>query len=96
MENIPGLNVDPFGIDGNYGFGLPRVPTEPTWLVFGGGADHVIYPGTILKIAKLGQRERRQNGERVFLEYPITVELAADDIPSTADSRVLPERKIPG
>jgi hypothetical protein len=95
MENVPGLNVDQWGIDGNGGFGLPRVPTDQTKLVFGGGADHVIYPGTILKIAKLGQRERRLDGYRVFIEYSIAAELAADECPLSTDVKVLPEKKFP-
>jgi hypothetical protein len=50
------LNPDPFGIDGNGGFGLPQRPSESEWVIFRGGVDEVIYGGETLKITKLFQR----------------------------------------
>lgn len=49
------LFVDPDGIDGNRGFGLPQRPSEAEWTAFRGGVDEVIYPGETRKIAKLFQ-----------------------------------------
>ena len=91
---VPGININHFGIDGNGGFGLPRRPTEPELIMFGGGVDHVIYPGMTLKIAVLTQRERRINGRSVFDEFTLKAELAADDCPSVKDSATLPERSL--
>lgn len=55
-----GLTVDLFGIDGCYGFGLPRSPSENEWETFRGGVDHVIHAGETLGIAKLIQRGKRK------------------------------------
>lgn len=54
-----GITVDHFGIDGCYGFGLPRSPSENEWETFRGGVDHVIHPGETLRIAKLIQYGKR-------------------------------------
>ena len=51
-----GLRVDQYGIDGSFGFGLPRSPSENEWETFRGGADQVIHPGETLKITKLIQQ----------------------------------------
>ena len=95
--------MDPYGIDGNRGFGLPQQPTEPELIVFGGGADHVIYPGTLLKIAKLEQRASASNwnptrgGRQTFYfeEYTLTAEISADEMPSTVDSKAVRRKDIP-
>jgi hypothetical protein len=50
-----GLTVDNYGIDGSFGFGLPRVASDNQWEAFKGGADQVIHPGQTLKITKLLQ-----------------------------------------
>lgn len=50
-----GLDVDPFGIDGNGGFGIRKRPSDGSWIIFGGGVDDVVYPGQTLMIAKLYQ-----------------------------------------
>ncbi len=39
------FRVNSYGIDGNYGFGLPERPSDGEWRIFGGGADHIIYRG---------------------------------------------------
>jgi hypothetical protein len=52
------LTPSPFGIDGNYGFGLPQRPSDNEWVIFGAGVDEVIYPGEIRKITKLSQEGR--------------------------------------
>src|ERR1017187_9602732 len=97
------ININSYGIDGNGGFGLPRRPTEPEFFVFGGGADHVIYPGTVLKIAKLDQRASASNwvptrgGRQTFYfeEYTLAAEISADEVPITIDSITIPRKDIP-
>jgi hypothetical protein len=94
--------VDPFGIDGNHGFGLPQLPSDPALIIFGGGSDHVIYPGTVLKIGKLEQAARISEWQPVggkqvaqqFEEFRLTVELAADDFPSTLDTSIISPRDL--
>jgi hypothetical protein len=98
-----GINVNRYGIDGNGGFGLPLRPTEPELIVFGGGADHVVYPGTLLKIAVLDQRAKASDwnpahgGRQTFYfeEYTLTAELSADEARSTVNSRTIARREIP-
>ena len=58
FDRVAGINVNHYGIDGNGGFGLPRQPTEPEIVVFGGTLDGVVYPGTVLKLATLDQRAK--------------------------------------
>jgi hypothetical protein len=55
-KRASGLIVNDFGIDGNYGFGLPQSPSDNEWVSFRGGMDHVIHRKETLKIAKLFQR----------------------------------------
>jgi hypothetical protein len=94
--------IDPFGIDGNRGFGLPRLPSEPDQIIFGGGSDHVIYPGTILKIAKLEQSARISEWQPVasnqvaqhFEEFSLTVQLSADEFPNTIDTDTISSREL--
>ena len=50
-----GVQVDPYGVDGNYNFGLPKRATDHTVIVFQGGADDVIHPGETRQISKLMQ-----------------------------------------
>lgn len=103
FPRVPGINVNAFGIDGNYGFGLPMRPTEPEFVVFGGGADHVIYAGTVLKVAKLDQRAKAtswdpaRGGRQSFYfdDYTFTVEISADETPSITDSKLIPRLDIP-
>jgi hypothetical protein len=102
FKRVPGINVNHYGIDGNMRFGLPLQPTEPELVVFGGGADHVIYPGTVLKIAKLDQRAKASgwvrvgdsNQEYYFEVYTLMAELSANEIPVTKDSRTIPRKDI--
>jgi hypothetical protein len=50
------LNVNQYGIDGSFGFGIPLCPSESEWVVFRGGLDHVIFPEELRKITKVYQR----------------------------------------
>jgi len=102
FQRVPGINLNPYGIDGNMRFGLPLQPTEPELIVFGGGADHVIYPETVLKIAKLDQRAKASGWVRVgdgrqefyFEEYTLTAKLSADEMAVTKDSKTIPKMEI--
>jgi hypothetical protein len=49
------FELNSFGIDGNENFGLPRRASDPSWIVFQGGIDDVIYPGEIKLIGILSQ-----------------------------------------
>lgn len=102
FKNVPGISVNQRGIDGNGEFGLPRRPTEPELVVFGGGADHVIYPGTPLKIAKLSQSAKGSArhplaGKQTFHfdEYTFTADISADEVRGITDSKTVPRREIP-
>jgi hypothetical protein len=102
FSRVSGINLNHYGIDGNGRFGLPMQPTEPEIVVFGGGADHIIYPGTVLKIAKLDQQAKPTGWVRVgdalqewfFEDYTFAVELSADEVPLTRDMKSLPRLEI--
>ncbi len=68
-----GLEVDNYGIDGNVGFGIPRRPSESTWIIFGGGAGDVIYPGQTLMIAKLHQLGQNVGLQGIPIGVPVTL-----------------------
>jgi hypothetical protein len=99
-----GLGVDGYGIDGNRGFGLPERPSDPEWILFGGGADHVVHPGSLLKIARLEQYPRPMPGHPpqggrpllYFEEITLDVLLAGKEFPTTADSRKIPSQEAKG
>jgi hypothetical protein len=55
FHRVPGLGVDPHGIDGNGRFGLPEAPSECAHIAFRGGVDNIIHPTDILKIGSLLQ-----------------------------------------
>lgn len=96
---VPGINLAPYGIDGNGGWGLPQRPTAGGWILFGGGADNVVYPGTFLEIAKLTHRSQSSGWARagetvptqVFRQFEFMAEVAADGVPYQSVSFVLPE-----
>jgi hypothetical protein len=102
FSRVSGINLNQYGIDGNGRFGLPMQPTEPEIVVFGGGADHIIYPGSVLKIAKLYQQAKPTGWVRageglqewIFEDYTFTVELSADEVPLTRDSKSVPRLEI--
>ena len=55
FKRSPALRPDDYGIDGNGGFGIPKRPSEPEWMVFRGGVDDVIYTRETRLIGKLIQ-----------------------------------------
>jgi hypothetical protein len=64
----------------NSAFGLPMRYEVTDWFIFGGGADHVIYPGETLLIAKLHQAglEDYYPPRFVFPRWDISVQLSAE------------------
>lgn len=97
-----GLSVDQYGIDGNYGFGLPQSPTDLEWASFRGGAGDVIHPGQLTKIARLRQCGENKgivakwpNGTPKFTRWlfkPIEVEfeISAEDMPIINQTKSIP------
>jgi hypothetical protein len=66
-----GLGVDPFGIDGSYGTGLPSIPSQREWITFRGGNDHVIHSNETLVITKLTQAGENRGVDGISVrEYP--------------------------
>jgi hypothetical protein len=63
----------------------------------------VIYPGTLLKIAKLDQRAKASDWKPVqggiqkfyFEEYTLTAQISADETPSITTSKTILRREIP-
>jgi hypothetical protein len=92
-----GLLVDSFGIDGAQGFGLPQRSSDAEWIVFGGGADHVVHVGSLLTITRLMQHPRplagqpQRAGRRLlhFEEVTLNVQLAAEEFPTRWESRTI-------
>jgi len=97
-----GFDIDSFGIDGNHGFGLPQLPSDSEWIIFGGGSDHVIHAGTILKITRIEQPSRESEWQRVgstqrsrsFAELTLNAQLAADEFLITLDSRTIAPKDL--
>ena len=91
---------DELGADGKGSFGLNRLVADDNVIAFGGGVDHVIHAGTILKITKLQQRGRKSpwkpptmTNEELYLfgAVNVTVEMFADDVESKTATIKLPE-----
>jgi hypothetical protein len=98
FEVMPGINLAPYGLNGSGAWGLPQRPTAEGWVIFGGGADDVIYPGTHLTIAKMTHRSQMSGWVKVgtntptqiFKEVKFEVEIAADYVPYQLVSLALP------
>lgn len=97
---VPNVNLSMYGLDGNGHWGLPLRPTSSNVILFGGGADDVVYPGTHLQVAKLTQRSRHSEWMRagetlprhIFPKLEFNAELAADGISYQTFSFLLPEK----
>lgn len=95
------VTVYQWGIDGNGTLGLPQLATDDGWFIFGGGVDHVIHPGTSLRIARLQQRARLAEWQPVglprknfiFAEVPLSFEIHADDVGAKTETRIVPARE---
>ena len=78
-------------------FGLPLRQNQTDWLIFGGGADHVIYPGETLPIAKLHQGGFATNFPMprfVFPKWSITVQLSAEGTDMKFTEKTFEELRI--
>ena len=89
-------------LDGNTDFGLPRLLGDPGLkFAFGGGVDHVIHPGTTLKVTQLVQNGRLAQwqpagtNQKVFVldAINITIEMHADEVQAKTDTVSLPEQE---
>jgi hypothetical protein len=71
FDRALGLSVDPFGIDGNFGFGLPQSPSQQAVIGFRGGNDHVIHIDEGLTIGRLLQQGDNKGVEGIKVaDYP--------------------------
>jgi hypothetical protein len=94
------LSVHDYG--GNSVFGLDRLPAEPGVIAFGGGVNHVIHAGTILRITKLVQSARISNCQRpgattkVYIADKVNaaVEMFADGVEAKTETITLPEAEL--
>jgi diguanylate cyclase (GGDEF)-like protein len=68
FDSPSGLEIDPYGVDGNRNFGLDQRPTDSSSVIFQGGADDVIFPDKVRQITKVMQRGVRiaQRGTSVI------------------------------
>lgn len=104
-----GLIVSRHGIDGCFGFGLPRSPSENEWETFRGGANQVIHAGETLKITELSQSGH--NLDAAAARYPLPViravkcqwsfdsvtfqcEISAEGIAAVAIERTIPGHSV--
>jgi hypothetical protein len=77
---IDGARPCDFGIDGNGSMGLPARPTSHGHL-FGGGADHVIYPGANLEVTTFLNQFKADSPQVPWPDVKLTYELYADEMP---------------
>lgn len=100
FETPPGINLAACGLSGNGDWGLPLRPTsEGRWVVFGGGADDVVYPGAQLTVARITHRSQMSGWTRIgtntpgqlFKEVQFNVEIAAEGVPYQSALLTLPE-----
>lgn len=88
-----GLTVSQFGLDGNGNVGLPTRPDDE-WVIFGGGADDVIHPGTTLKITSLLQPASRgdpRKGVAIFDALTFNADVAREATPTTTLQKSISE-----
>ena len=86
------LTADRFGLDGNGNHGLPLRPSDNEWVIFQGGVDHVIYPGTTLKITKLIQRYSSGDPRKnigIFDAFSFSAEISCEGFPSTTAEKIV-------
>lgn len=76
---IDGARPYEFGIDGNGSIGLPARPTSHGYL-FGGGADHVIYPAASLEVTAFVNQFEADSPQVPWPDVKLTYELYADEM----------------
>lgn len=85
-----------YGVDGNLQFGLPPRPTSTGQnLLYGGGADHVIYPGSALEVTMIEVGLVRRGSNLVTPETAIEYELYAEEMTTIKGTLKLTEHEIP-
>jgi hypothetical protein len=91
FEGMPRTTV----LQGN-SFGLPWRSSQVDWLIFGGGVDHVIYPGEILLVAKFHQVGFESNfpPRFCFPTWTITVHLSAEGVETKIVERKFEEMRL--
>lgn len=80
VQGLPRTTVLPGNI-----YGLPMRSADSNWIIFGGGADHVIYPGETLMVAHFHQPGFSTNYPMPKFGFPkwsIAVQLSAEDTES--------------
>jgi hypothetical protein len=88
------LTVSNYGLDGNGANGLPLRPADQEWVVFRGGADDVIYPGTTLKVTQLIQRATRADPPKsiaIFDSTGFSGEISCEGASILSVEQVIPE-----
>jgi len=86
---IDGAGRSDSGIDGNGSIGLPARPISRGCL-FGGGADHVIYPGASLEVAALLNRFKADSPQIPWPDLKLTFKLFAEEMSSVEGEIVVP------
>ena len=89
------VGLSSYGVDGNNGQVLRQIPTNSDWIIFGGGADNIIYPGTTLEVARLRETSQGAGKGWVFRPFTLTAELAADEVESTSETVAIQELILP-
>jgi Putative DNA-binding domain len=92
-----GLALHQYGLDGNNNLGLPSRASEHEWVIFRGGVDDVIYPGSTLKITQLLQRESfeligRDPVSKGFEAVTFEAEISGEGVPTITVQKVIPLR----
>jgi hypothetical protein len=81
-----------YGLDGNGRLGLPPIPTsDGRNLLYGGGADHVIYPQASLEVTVIEVSIPGLNTGEVHPPRDLEYELFAEDMGTTKGTLRLPE-----
>ena len=89
-----GFAVYEFGIDGNGRHALPLRPSDNEWVIFRGGVDDVIYPGTTLKITKLQRRYSAidpYTDRWVFHPVSFSAEISCEGMPNKTVEKAIRE-----
>jgi hypothetical protein len=76
---------------------LPLRNEQTDWVTFGGGVDHVIYPGETLVVARFHQPGFETNFPIPRFGFPgwnITVQLSAEDMETKSFEKTFEERRI--
>lgn len=90
------VRVFEYGVDGNMNYGLPKRVSDGEWVIFGGGVDDVIYPGTTLKVTQLVQKYSRGDPRKfdgIFDAFSFNAELMCESLPTISVEKLIPKAK---